>query len=285
MNQDLLNLIQNQKAALDALRPIPQPKLNLIKAKFELEYNFYSNSIEGNTLTMGETNSLINLNLNATIAKRLRDIEEMRGHIKAADQLEFFKGKFENTSKPASLSQQFVKNLHHLIFVEDQELYSIQNEITSVSILKAGNYKTKTNSVIQPNGQLFTYASPESTPSLMIDLIDWYNSSIDTINPAVLAAIFHYKFIRIQPFGDGNGRMARLLMNYILISAGYSIVIITTEEKIEYITSLDLTNNNFIGETDFMNNEDLDNFEPFVAYILSLELKYLDIMIEAAKGE
>jgi Fic family protein len=285
MNIELINIIDQKRKELDPLRPISPKSLIKIKEKMELDYNFYSNSIEGNTLTIGETNALIKLNLNASIAKRLRDIEEMRGHINAVEELEFFKEKFDKFNYPVQLSQKFIKNLHKLIFVEDEERTTVVDDKINYSLLKAGHYKDQSNSVLKPDGTLFVYSTPEETPSQMMDLIDWYNNIRKDINPVILSAIFHYKFIRIHPFGDGNGRMARLLMNYILQSSGYAIIIITKEDKANYIFSLDATNNNFLEKDDFMLTNDLNNFDPFVTYILEKEQYYLDYMIYTIKED
>lgn len=79
-------------------------------------------------------------------------------------------------------------------------------------------YKTRPNSVITRYGDRFEYASPQETPALMADLVGWYNEEEQkgNLSPIELAALFHYRYIRIHPFEDGNGRIARLMVNYIL---------------------------------------------------------------------
>jgi Fic family protein len=283
MLEDLIKKVDAKRLELDNLRPIKLENMAKIREKLELDFNYNSNKIEGNTLTKGETNSLIQLGMNATIARTQRDIQEMMGHIEAVNDLDFFKEKFDQFNHPAELNQNFIKNLHQKIFVKDQTKQSIQDGRVMTVTLKAGEYKKFENSVIQPDGNVFKYVSAHETPSLMTDLVDWYNSQRLTMHPVTLSAIFHYKFIRIHPFGDGNGRMARLLMNYILQSSGYSIVIVTSDDRSNYINSLDLTNNNFTIEMEFINSENPDDFEPFLSYIFDLELKYLDIMIDGSK--
>lgn len=85
-------------------------------------------------------------------------------------------------------------------------------------VIHAGQYKTRPNSVITRYGDRFEYASPEETPALMSDLVDWYNGEEERgeLTPVELAALFHYRYIWIHPFEDGNGRIARLMVNYIL---------------------------------------------------------------------
>ena len=85
-------------------------------------------------------------------------------------------------------------------------------------VIHAGQYKTRPNSVITRYGDRFEYASPEESPAQMNDLVNWYNDAEASGKYSVveLAALFHYRYIRIHPFEDGNGRIARLMVNYIL---------------------------------------------------------------------
>lgn len=116
-----------------------------------------------------------------------------------------------------------------------QEWLCNQKWVTDVTFLRyflgcmitihAGQYKTRPNSVITRYGDRFDYASPEETPALMADLVRWYNEQdrIGEMHPVDLAILFHYRYIRIHPFEDGNGRIARLLVNYILSRHDYPI--------------------------------------------------------------
>lgn len=75
-------------------------------------------------------------------------------------------------------------------------------------------------------------------PTLMADLLDWYIEMQDTLHPTLLASEFHYRFVKIHPFVDGNGRTARLLANTVLIKKGYPMIILPVIRRIEYIASL-----------------------------------------------
>lgn len=88
---------------------------------------------------------------------------------------------------------------------------------------KVGEYKSRPNSVLTATGEVFSYASPEETPAFMTSLVDWYNLEADKgiLTPVELAALLHYRYIRIHPFEDGNGRIARLLVNFVLHRYGY----------------------------------------------------------------
>ena len=95
-----------------------------------------------------------------------------------------------------------------------------------------GDYKKFPNSVRLANGEIFDYATPSETPSLMGELVDWVRSEENkrNLHPIELAAQLHYKFVRIHPFDDGNGRLSRLLMNYILLKNDLPPVIIRSDD-------------------------------------------------------
>ena len=107
----------------------------------------------------------------------------------------------------------------------------------------------------------------------MSDLIDWYRAKErEGEHPIVIAATFHYRFVRIHPFDDGNGRMARLLMNMILIKHGYTVAMIRRENRDEYLSKLEQTDR----------TEDLTEF---INYIAGCCEYALDLYLRAARGE
>jgi Fic family protein len=214
--QLLIDKINTLKQELESLRPIKPEYNSKITQKFQLEFNYYSNNIEGNTLTIGETKSLILKGMEASISKKFRDISEMKGHLDAYNTLGFLTDRILTANHLSlELTQNFIKNLHKIIFVEDEK----KQYENSFVLIPAGDYKKHNNHVLTSTVQVFEYVEMSQVPQLMTDLLDWYNTARLSWNPFVLASIFHYKFIRIHPFGDGNGRMARLLMNLILQSS------------------------------------------------------------------
>ena len=92
--------------------------------------------------------------------------------------------------------------------------------------VQVGVYKQSPNHVKTKTGEIFRFSTPEETPAKMTDLVDWYGGQMNDkkVNPILLAAEFHYKYIRIHPFDDGNGRTARILMNFILMQFGLSLI-------------------------------------------------------------
>jgi Fic family protein len=106
--------------------------------------------------------------------------------------------------------------------------------------VKVGEYKTRPNSVMTQAGTIFEYALPEVTPMLMNDLVAWYNHEYQKgkLSPIELATLLHYRYIRIHPFEDGNGRIARLLVNYVLLKYDYPMIVIQTSDRENYINTL-----------------------------------------------
>jgi Fic family protein len=284
----IIEEIDLRQKELETLRPIKPQLMSKISDKYKLEYNYYSNNLEGNTLNVGETRSLILHSYTATIDKKLKDINEMKSHIELYEEVGFLTDKIlTKDKKPLELSQYLIKNLHKKIFVEDEKRSREENGITKYYTILAGEYKTDQNHVKTTTGELFYYAEPHEVPQLMMDLIDWYNLNRDKIHPVILAAIFHYKFIRIHPFGDGNGRMSRFLMNMILQSSGYALAIVKSDDKNrdKYLQSLRKTDANFATINEALSSEEVVAFQPFIDEIAELELESLEIMISGAKGE
>ena len=217
------------------LQPIDEQAQRRLDDKFMLEFNYNSNHIEGNTLTYGQTELLFKFGDVAAPAK-MRDLEEMKAHNVA---LKYMEAEASEKSKP--LTERFIRDLHQTLLREDYQVPNLQpgQEGTTYTI-HAGIYKTRPNSVRTVTGELFEYASPEETPVLMGELVAWYNQqeTVATLSPIQLAALFHYRYIRIHPFEDGNGRIARLLVNYILGKHGYPMLVVKSSDKNQYLSAL-----------------------------------------------
>ncbi len=282
--QSKITQIDQKVEILQKFRPIKPKFLDKINQKLKLDANFTSNNLEGNTLTIGETKSLILHQMSASIAKSVRDVEEMRGHIKAYE--EFF-GNLTDlvltiNKEPLELSEYLIKNLHKMILVEDKVDRFLENGLSKSATIPAGNYKIHPNSVRTKNG-IFSYSEPFQVPSLMSDLLEWYNSARSELHPVILSSLFQYKFLRIHPFGDGNGRMSRFLGNLILQSGGFTIAII--KDKNQYLNSLALTDNNFQTINSALQSVEVSDFETFIEFVAESLLETLDLVIRGVKGE
>ncbi len=264
---EILKKVEQLKAELDSLRPLDAEVEARIMQKLRLDWNYHSNNIEGNSLTFGETKALILFGITAQ-GKPLKDHFEITGHNEAINWvLDLVKGE-------AELTEVFIRELHTLILKESYFVEAITPDGKPTRRkIEVGKYKTQPNHVITSTGETFYFATPEETPAKMQELVDWFRQEKlkAEVNPIILAALFHYKFIRIHPFDDGNGRVARILMNFILMQFDYPPVIIKTEDKENYYRVLTLA--------------DADQLEPFIEYIAATLKDSLETMIAGVKGK
>ena len=212
INKNIKMELQNKIEQWKSMQPLSEMDTLRLQNKFLLDFNYNSNHIEGNTLTYGQTEVL--LLFGEVIGNApMRDFEEMKAHNLCLNLM------IDEALSGKPLTEAFIRQLHKVMLREDYEVpvKSPSGVITSYTV-HAGIYKTRPNSVKTPAGTMFYYATPEETPALMSDLVQWYNDAVasNEYSPIELAAIFHYRYIRIHPFEDGNGRIARLLVNFIL---------------------------------------------------------------------
>lgn len=222
-------------AAWQALQPLNDRDRERLSRRFTIDFNYNSNHIEGNTLTYGQTEILLLFGKIIGEAE-VADVQEM-----TASNVGLKMMTEEAMVKDMPLSQNFIRTLHKTLLREDYTVYrNLPGGVTTSYVIHAGQYKTRPNSVITRYGDRFEYASPEETPSLMTDLVDWYNQAEKDgkLTPVELAALFHYRYIRIHPFEDGNGRIARLMVNFILSRHDYPMIVVRSRNKQEYLEAL-----------------------------------------------
>ncbi|PLK44319.1 Fic family protein [Emticicia sp. TH156] len=253
---------------LAALPPISEENARKLDDKYRLEFNYNSNHIEGNTLTYGETKLLLMFD-KTDGQHEMREFEEMKAHDVA---YRWIKELAEDES--SRLIEREIKQLNQIILVRPfwKEAITSDGQSTKRKI-QVGEYKQHPNSVLLQNGEMFHYTSPIDTPMAMNDLMAWFHEETEKqeLSPVELAAIFHYKFVRIHPFDDGNGRISRLLMNYVLLKNGLPPVIIKSADKKNYLNAL--------------NQADTGNLTGFIEYISQQLIWSLQIKLKATKGE
>jgi Fic family protein len=249
---------------LEKLQPLSVENQQRLDKKFRLEWNYNSNHMEGNTLTYQETELLLIFDeVNGNHA--FRELDEMKGHDVA------LKLVYDLVNdKERDLNENFIRQLNTLLLVRPffKEAITPDGQPTRREI-KVGEYKSFPNSVRLQNGEIFHYQSPAETPALMGDLIEWYKKNTD--EAVIVAADLHYKFVCIHPFDDGNGRIARLLMNYHLLKNNLPPVVIKSDDKKNYLLAL--------------READTGNLDSLRAYIAEKLVWSLELSIKAAKGE
>ena len=203
---------------------------------FDIEYTHHSTAIEGNTLTLIETKTLLEDGISIG-GKRLREIYEVVNHNKAFG---FIKQK---VSAGISLDENIVKDIHAII---------------TENIIVRGVYR---NCDVVITGASHT----PPTPNEMYSQIKYFYSRLNRtdLNPIELAAWIHAEFVRIHPFVDGNGRTARLIMNYTLMSSGFLPVNICTADRLKYYEYLD----EYASE---------NKIEPLADFIADIEVRELE---------
>lgn len=265
--QTILQQIEELKSELDNLRPLDTEQEQRILQKFRLDWNYHSSKIEGNSLTYGETKALLLFGITAQ-GKPLRHHFEITGHNEA------IKYVIDVVNNKEPFTEYLIRQLHTILLKERYEVDAVTPDGKPTKRwIEVGQYKSAPNHVKTITGEIFYFATPEETPSKMHDLINWFRREIEKtdINPLLLAAEFHYRFIRIHPFDDGNGRIARLLMNFTLLMNGLPPVIVKTEDKENYFAAL--------------RQADAGVLNGFVEYIGKNLIHSLELMVKAAKGE
>lgn len=264
------------------MQPLKPEYQSRLERKFMLEFNYNSNHIEGNTLTYGQTEMLLMFGKVVDEAN-MKDLEEMKAHNVCLKMMQTEAGE-----KDKPLTETFIRQLHNTLLREDYTVYRQQPDGSTTSyVVHAGVYKTRPNSVITVTGERFEYASPEETPALMNDLAGWYNDEErrGVMSPIELASVFHYRYIRIHPFEDGNGRIARLLVNYILTRHGYPMIVVKSKDKENYLTALNRCDV-AVGPTPSDGaHACLEQLAPFVGYMSKCVERALIVGIRAAHGE
>jgi Fic family protein len=260
--------IDDLKKELLSLEPMKESDRRRMDEKFRLEFNYNSNHMEGNTLTYQDTKVLLLKDiLPQSKVYQMRELEEMKAHDVAYAMIQ------EWAADPdREITERDIRDLNKIILVKDFYKDAITQEGSPTrKLIKVGEYKETPNSVLLSNGEIFHYADPIDVPAKMQELLEWYRSEKTSLHPITLASVFHHKFVLIHPFDDGNGRLSRLLMNYILLKNGFPPVIIKSAEKQTYLNALRLA--------------DAGDMEAFIKYI-SEQLEWsLELAIKAARGK
>lgn len=172
-----------------------------------IEFIYNTEAIEGNILTLEETADVLE---GKDVKGKKRDIQEAKNMKKCIDFLFDYNG---------DLTQEMILKLHH---IEQKDIMPDAGKYRDVNV-RVGNY------ICPVWGDV---------PRLMEEFIEWYNLSKENLHPFELAALVHLKFVKIHPFRDGNGRMTRLLMNFVLLKSKYPLLNIFNDKKIIYYLAL-----------------------------------------------
>lgn len=187
--------INNRK--LLALRPLAPETLKSLRDYYRVGLTFSSNALEGNSLTESETKVVIEDGLTIE-GKPLRDVYEAVGHARAYDYL-------YQLATHKTLEDRDILELHRLFYQQ-------------IDIEHAGKYRTV---AVFISGSKYPVTAPQRLNTEMQKFVSWFNKQESKLHPVEFTALVHKKFVFIHPFVDGNGRLARLLMNLALLRHEY----------------------------------------------------------------
>lgn len=210
--ENLLETIDNIKKQLESKRPLTAGEVERLREEFMVEFTYNSNAIEGNTLTLGETDLVLK---GLTIDKKpLKDHLEVIGHKEA------FEYVVQLVEDNIPISQKIIKEIHYLLLSDKKDDRGVYRRVP-VRIMGARHEPVQPY-LIQPKMEQL--------------LLDYKDSKEYTITKL---ARFHIEFESIHPFIDGNGRTGRLLVNLEFMKAGFPPIDIKFTDRIEYYRAFD----------------------------------------------
>ncbi|MFN2262233.1 MAG: Fic family protein [Psychroflexus sp.] len=212
--------LEEKKNLLNKARPLPNIALEKIREALAVEWIYNSNSIEGNTLTLRETQMVLQEGITVK-GKSLREHFEAKNHELALNHL------YKLVNRNYVLSTKDIMKLHEFV------LRSIEEDF-------AGRFRT---AGVRITGANFVPPNARKVSDLVDDLVEFITKNPLGLNTLELATFFHHKFVWIHPFFDGNGRTVRLVMNLILMKEGFTPAIILSTDRKKYYSALNSANN------------------------------------------
>ena len=217
--QTTFERLYEKKQVLQTSRPLPNIALHKIRESLSIEWTYNSNSIEGNTMSLRETQMVIQEGITIK-GKSLREHFETHNHDKAIDYL------YSIVDEDYNLRSIDILSLHGFV------LRSIEDDF-------AGRIR---NGGVRITGANFTPPNANKVSDLLDELIDFINTNPLELNDIELATVFHHKLVWIHPFFDGNGRTVRLAMNLLLMRSGFPPAIILKNDRKKYYEALNQAN-------------------------------------------
>jgi Fic family protein len=254
-----LHRINALKASLDTLHPQRKWDEDFLE-KVKIAFTYNSNRIEGNTITYGQTIQLLRdlvTPKNATLGEFLDVINHQRV-------LDIVFADF----KAQSLTEDRIKELHALL-MKDRDQWADDG------LYRPGKYKLFENMTVRSTGAIHTYMQPESVSKAMSELVGDSNEAMENSDihiqrshPLTIAARFHQVFLNeIHPFSDGNGRIARIFTNLILLKTGYPPIFIKEVNKDDYLNRFNQPEDAML---DFLADRLIESLEEKLAFITGL---------------
>ncbi|MBP2621570.1 Fic family protein [Streptococcus panodentis] len=238
----IVKLIDEKLEQLKGLRPLTEGEVERLNEEFMVEFTYNSNAIEGNTLTLRETDMVLK---GLTI-----DQKPLKDHMEAIGHGEAFRYVSQLVKENNPLTEQVIKEIHYLVLADKKEDRGVYRKLP-VRIMGA-SHEPPQPYLIQPQMEKL--------------LLDYQNNKERILSKL---ARFHIDFERIHPFIDGNGRTGRLLVNLELMKAGYPPIDIKFSDRLSYYSAFD----------DYHTKGSISKMENLFALYVNEQLdRYLDIL-------
>ncbi|NNJ11164.1 Fic family protein [Chloroflexales bacterium ZM16-3] len=214
MDPRLARRIAEKHAALSALRPLSPATLRRIHEDLQVRLTFHSNAIEGNTLSLRETQLVIEHGM--TIGGHT-----LAEHLEATNHASAVRALLTMADGNTPLSSEIIRDLHRLV--------------TDRLLDEAGAWRTGAVSI---RGSALQPPPASRVPALMDEWLAWVEGAGRGYGPVERAAIAHHGFVAVHPFRDGNGRTGRLLLNLLLLRTGFPPALLLQEWRLGYLEAL-----------------------------------------------
>jgi Fic family protein len=231
---------------VDSKRPLSRSILQNLREVFQTEFTYNSNAIEGNTLSLRETQLVIEEGQTIS-GKSLREIYEAKNHPEAIKYVE------ELAQENRTISEHDILTLHGMIM----------KDVLPPS--EVGRYR---KGEVRIRGSKHVPPPAYDVPPLMQEFVNLVNDNPEDYTTAELAAVALHRLVFIHPFNDGNGRVARLITNLILMKKRYFPIIILKSDRLKYLNYLSLADKN-------------QNYSPLVNSVAQYIVKHLDLVLRA----
>lgn len=192
---------------------LPKQEQNKLIEDFLVHFIYDSSRIEGSSLSLDDTKGLFLHNITPK-NKPLKDVKEAEGYRKAFYSMLEFKGQ---------LNMKVINKWHEMMFKDTMDYIAGKIRLHKIMV----------------SGSRTSFPHPEDVPKLISGFFEWYRKEEKKLNPVELAALVHLKFVSIHPYSDGNGRISRLIANYVLKRHGYPMLNIKFGDRMAYYKSLE----------------------------------------------
>jgi Fic family protein len=248
----LASMLQHAEMQKNEINTLKQQKPDLwetVREKLRITWTYDSNAIEGSTLSYGDTLFFLREGLTVE-GKPFKDFVDAKNHAQAIDFLH------DVIANNRPITEGLIKEINALLLKGVDSTPAINERGQRVQKpATPGEYKKQPNHVLQSDGSIHHYIEPLQVPAEMNKLCEWIEAQKGKFHDIAIAALAHYNMVRVHPFDDGNGRGARILMNLILMKAGYPPAIVKNEKRRKYLDALP--------------EADSGNLVPFVEFITS----------------